>query len=119
MNDEFSALDSNALKEALGEEVEEEPEAQDEEKEAENEPELSVGNSEFASLNEEALLEAKEDDVDLEEVDTFIDDVLESNEINTSIDSLEKLIETLKEEGVKEALSGMKMTINISFSEES
>ena len=147
MDDEFSSINENDLKMALGEAiaeeevVEEETEFDEEIKELESgieeeeELDFSVGQSEFASLNEEALSEAmggndldEDDHPELDEIDAFVDEVAVEDDskatnitLNNSSDDgiavLEKLIATLKDDNVKEALSGMDMTINISFNE--
>ena len=144
MEDIFSSLNSNDLKLALGEEVEETDEEEakiQEEIEAlestldeDEDLEFSVGQSEFASLNEEALYEAMGEDFEgdnehpeLDEVDAFVDAVsiegetggLSQTGTNENIVALEELIATLKQDNVREALKGMKMNISISFSETS
>ena len=145
----------NDLKRALGEEVEEVeiPESLEEPAEADeqdgefheeiealadsvdediDEPELSVGQSEYASLNEEALIEAMDDENDtdedhpeLEEVNAFVDQVAVENgeSVSTissdeSIIALEELITTLKQADVRKSLEGFKMNISISFTKE-
>ena len=146
--DDFSSISANALKRALGEEILEELEEDEEEleiqealnaldfmdEEEEDEPELLVGQSEFASLHEEALNEAMDDldDIqgdhpELDEIDAFVDQVpvggdalaafSDASSGNESIAVLEKLIATLKQKNVQEALNGMKMNITISFGE--
>jgi uncharacterized membrane protein len=102
--------------------------------EDEEEPELLVGQGEFASLHEEALNEAmgerNESDnehPELDEIDAFVDQIpiegvsAEETSIESlgdaSVAALEKLIATLKQDNVKEALKGMDMNIKISFSE--
>jgi hypothetical protein len=147
LEDDFSSISANALKLALGEEIPEELEEDEEELEIqealnaldfmieeEDTPELVVGQSEFASLHEEALNEAMDeldeiqgDHPELDEIDAFVDQVPvggdalaafnDASSGKEGIAALEKLIATLKQENVKEALNGMKMNITISFGE--
>lgn len=139
-NDLKIALGEEVLQEAEADEeeldIQEELDALEfmDEEEDEDEPELIVGQGEFASLHEEALNEAmgerNESDnehPELDEIDAFVDQIpvegvsAEERSIENSGDAsvaaLEKLIATLKQDNVKEALKGMDMNIKISFSE--
>jgi len=142
LEDELASLSGVDLKVALGEADAEDSQIQDEIDELESSIEteeelgLSVGQSEFASLNEEALSEARGDGLvddsehpELEEVNAFVDEVAVEGassfdmsskaSADESIVTLENLISTLKQGDVKEALKGMEMNIKISFSEKS
>lgn len=142
LEDELASLNAADLKIALGEandedsEIQEEIEALESSIETEEELGLSVGQSEFASLNKEALSEARgegllddNDHPELEEVNAFVDEVAvegastfdmsSKTSADESIVTLENLISTLKQGDVKEALKGMEMNIKISFSEKS
>lgn len=142
LEDELASLNAADLKIALGEandedsDIQEEIEALESSIETEEELGLSVGQSEFASLNKEALSEARgegllddNDHPELEEVNAFVDEVAvegastfdmsSKTSADESIVTLENLISTLKQGDVKEALKGMEMNIKISFSEKS
>ena len=148
LEDELASLSAVDLKVALGEadaadedededsQIQDEIEALESSVETEEELGLSVGQSEFASLNEEALSEARGDGLidasdhpELEEVNAFVDevavegassfDVSSKASTDESIATLENLISTLKQGDVKAALKGMEMNIKISFSEKS
>jgi len=142
LEDELASLSASDLKLALGEadaedsEIQDEIEALESSIETEEELGLSVGQSEFASLNEEALSEARGDGLldesdhpELEEINAFVDEVAVEGassfdmsskaSADESIVTLENLISTLKQSNVKEALKGMEMNIKISFSEKS
>jgi uncharacterized membrane protein len=142
LEDELASLNTADLKMALGEadaedsEIQDEIEALESSMETEEELGLSVGQSEFASLNKEALSEARGDGLvddfdhpELEEVNAFVDEVAVEGassfdmsskaSADESIVTLENLISTLKQGNVKEALKGMEMNIKISFSEKS